>query len=193
MKRETSIAKKEMILDGALALFKQKGFTAVSTRDLAEYTGLSRSHIYHYFSDWKALCLSAFERFIHQELDEIQHIVAPLSPKEALSTLLRYNLPDSQDAAWTLYIDLWNISLYDTDFAACYLAGIHDLDAVLTDILRTGAEQGIFKIDDVECRTRQISSITNGYADDLMLSPSHDDAEKAFGEIMDVVTCLIYS
>ncbi|HBO3115595.1 TPA: helix-turn-helix transcriptional regulator, partial [Pseudomonas aeruginosa] len=46
------IDRKDQIIAAALELFRSKGFADVSTRDLAEHAGLSRSHVYHYFSDW---------------------------------------------------------------------------------------------------------------------------------------------
>ena len=49
------IDRKDQIIAAALELFRSKGFADVSTRDLAEHAGLSRSHVYHYFSDWKEL------------------------------------------------------------------------------------------------------------------------------------------
>ncbi len=45
------------ILDGAIALFIDKGIDNVTTRELTEHVGISRSHIYHYFRDWRSLRL----------------------------------------------------------------------------------------------------------------------------------------
>ena len=41
--------KKELIIQKALKLFSEKGFAAVSMRDLAESVGISVSTIYHYY------------------------------------------------------------------------------------------------------------------------------------------------
>ena len=41
--------KKELIIREALKLFSEKGFAAVSMRDLAESVGISVSTIYHYY------------------------------------------------------------------------------------------------------------------------------------------------
>ena len=56
------IDRKDQIIAAALELFRSKGFADVSTRDLAEHAGLSRSHVYHYFSDWNELRGEAFVR-----------------------------------------------------------------------------------------------------------------------------------
>ena len=47
--------RKELIVGEALKLFSEKGFAAVSMRDLAESAGISVSTIYHYFESKQAL------------------------------------------------------------------------------------------------------------------------------------------
>ena len=47
--------KKELIIREALKLFSEKGFAAVSMRDLAESVGISVSTIYHYYESKQAL------------------------------------------------------------------------------------------------------------------------------------------
>ena len=58
----SSPERKDQIIAAALELFRRKGFADVSTRDLAEHAGLSRSHIYHYFGDWNELRREAFAK-----------------------------------------------------------------------------------------------------------------------------------
>lgn len=66
----SSPERKSQIITAALELFRQKGFADVSTRDLAEHAGLSRSHIYHYFGDWNELRREAFVHFADEQLEE---------------------------------------------------------------------------------------------------------------------------
>ncbi len=47
--------RKELIIREALKLFSEKGFAAVSMRDLAESVGISVSTIYHYYESKQAL------------------------------------------------------------------------------------------------------------------------------------------
>ncbi len=47
--------RKELIMQEALKLFSEKGFAAVSMRDLAESAGISVSTIYHYYESKQAL------------------------------------------------------------------------------------------------------------------------------------------
>ena len=47
--------KKELIIQKALELFSEKGFAAVSMRDLADSVGISVSTIYHYYKSEQTL------------------------------------------------------------------------------------------------------------------------------------------
>ena len=53
--------KKELIIREALKLFSEKGFAAVSMRDLAESVGISVSTIYHYYESKQALVKDMIE------------------------------------------------------------------------------------------------------------------------------------
>ena len=59
MPRENS---KEQIIREALKLFSEKGFAAVSMRDLAESVGISVSTIYHYYESKQALARDMIAR-----------------------------------------------------------------------------------------------------------------------------------
>lgn len=72
--------RKDQIITAALELFLRNGLASVSTRDLAEHTGLSRSHLYHYFSDWKTLRRAAFERFSEEQLAGTQALLQGSTP-----------------------------------------------------------------------------------------------------------------
>lgn len=52
MEKETT---KDLIVRNALKLFAEKGFAAVSMRDLAEAVGISASTIYHYYESKQVL------------------------------------------------------------------------------------------------------------------------------------------
>ena len=80
----SSPERKGQIIAAALELFREKGFADVSTRDLAEHAGLSRSHIYHYFGDWNELRREAFVHFADEQLKEAGARLTDKPPVEAL-------------------------------------------------------------------------------------------------------------
>ena len=54
--------RKELIIQEALKLFSEKGFAAVSMRDLAESVGISVSTIYHYYASKQDLAQDMIAR-----------------------------------------------------------------------------------------------------------------------------------
>ncbi|MGU5814543.1 TetR/AcrR family transcriptional regulator [Aeromonas hydrophila] len=184
--------RKEVIIDAALALFKEKGMAATSTRDIAERTSLARSHVYHYFKDWKALCLCAVERFTYEEIDALRKDVLPLPTAEALSFYVRDNLPTRQDASWAIYLDAWNESLRDPVFATSYRKIIEAWREVLVQVLQKGVDSGDIAAGDLHRLARQITSLINGYADDLILDPAPDKVEETYSEVMAAVEKLVW-
>lgn len=183
--------RKEQILDAAIALLQAKGFTNVSTRDLAEHAGLSRSHIYHYFKDWPTLRREAFARYSDQQLAEARQAFAGLPARQALASFLRECLPEAPDSCFTLWLDAWNEALHDGMLAGTY----RDVDARwlawLAELLQQGVAQGDFICPAPSRAARQIFSMTVGYAEDLLLSPSRQAADNALDEVLEAAGLIL--
>lgn len=68
MKVEQHLSRKEVILQQAASLFKEKGFKATSMRDLAEALGIEAASLYNHISSKNELlhliCFSVAERFL---------------------------------------------------------------------------------------------------------------------------------
>jgi AcrR family transcriptional regulator len=184
-------AKRDEIIDAALALFRARGLAAVSTRDLAEHAGLSRSHVYHYFTDWNALRLAAFEKFAQSEIEALQKAVERLPPPQALAAFVRFCLPAKPDAAWTLWVDAWSEAVHDDALAASYVEALRTFEEVLRGIVAQGCEAGVFAPANAERAVRQIAALTNGYADELLLEPSAKSARAAQEEILHAAGVLL--
>jgi AcrR family transcriptional regulator len=192
MARASAEERKLMIIKAVLDVFRQKGISASSTRDVAEKTGLARSHIYHYFKDWRELSIVAVEYFSYNEINELQQRLEPLPAPNALSTFIWDYLPSQQDASWCIYLDAWNESLRDPVFAESYHKIIVAWRRLLEQILQKGIDHGDFNNAlDANKLARQISALVNGYADELILDPSPTSTKQAFQDIMETVTKLL--
>lgn len=185
------IDRKDQIIAAALELFRSKGFADVSTRDLAEHAGLSRSHVYHYFSDWNELRREAFVRFANEQLDEVRAPLVGLPPREALVGFLRDCLPSTADAGWALWLDAWDEAMHDPQMAQAYLAINAQWQGMLAEVIEQGVVAEVFRCDSPTRAARQIFAVAMGYADDLMLKPSTESAEAALGEVMEVAGLLL--
>ena len=52
------------MLDGAIRVFRERGYNATSVADLAQATGLSAGSLYKAFKDKRGIFLAAFERYV---------------------------------------------------------------------------------------------------------------------------------
>lgn len=183
--------RKAEILSAALELFRIKGFAAVSTRDLADHAGLSRSHVYHYFEDWNQLRREAFLAFSR---DQLAHVSTPLrdaTPVQALEGFLQGCLPVGADDDWTLWLDAWDEALRDPELARIYLDADAQWRAMLTVVIERGVATGDFRCPAPARAARQLFSLVMGQANDLLLQPSEQAAERALDEVMEVVRLLL--
>ena len=185
------IDRKDQIIAAALELFRSKGFADVSTRDLAEHAGLSRSHVYHYFSDWNELRREAFVRFANEQLDEVREPLADAPPLEALVGFLSDCLPSTADAGWALWLDAWDEAMHDAQMAQAYLVINAQWQGMLAEVIERGVADGVFRCESCQRAARQIFALAMGYADDLMLKPSAESAEAVLGEVLEVARLLL--
>ncbi|MFC6298814.1 TetR family transcriptional regulator [Pseudomonas sp. CCM 7893] len=185
------IDRKDQIIAAALELFRSKGFADVSTRDLADHAGLSRSHVYHYFSDWKELRREAFVRFANEQLDEVRAPLADAPPLDALLGFLHDCLPGAADAGWALWLDAWDEAMHDPELAQAYLEINAQWQAMLAEVIERGVGAGVFRCDSPTRAARQLFAVTMGYVDDLLLKPSAESAEAVLDEVMEVATLLL--
>ncbi|HBH15981.1 MAG TPA: TetR family transcriptional regulator, partial [Leclercia adecarboxylata] len=136
--KEAKEALKVRILDGAIALFLEKGIANVTTRELTESLGISRSHIYHYFSNWQALCIAALERFMRDELEIFTREVAALPSMQKMDRLVADFLPFEQDAAWQLYGATWQLALHNDVYAELVESIMQAWSELVRDIIEEG-------------------------------------------------------
>ena len=106
MSRARSITD-EVVLDRALAVFWQRGYTATSLRDLTRATGLGASALYHRFIDKDGLFVEVLRRYADQGLSE---------------RLLRLSAtPSPLTAIRSFFDELIEMSTEDPDHRGCLL------------------------------------------------------------------------
>jgi AcrR family transcriptional regulator len=180
-----------MIIDTAVQLFLQRGMSAVSSRDLADEAGLSRSHVYHYFKDWGELRLAAFDRFAYADLDTLRDILHRLDPSPALFAFIEFSLPTRRDQTWALWMDVFNESVHDSALRARYVQALTVMQGLLKEVIQEGIVSGEFSCADANRAARQLSALINGYVKRLLLKPTPKDARLARDEILEVARLLL--
>ena len=190
-RRETTIPANERILATALALFKERGLAGVSTRDVSEASGLSRSHLYHYFADWNALRNGVFTALAAKETGEMSQAVDALPPARAIMLFIDQLLPSNRDSSWMLWLDAWDEALHDDEFAKIYLDAMQQWEAVLATIVKRGVAMKVFSCDTPKRATKNLFTLINGYAADLLLAPSPKAKKVAMRDVSAVAAMLL--
>ena len=190
--KEAKETVKARILDGAIALFLEKGITNVTTRELTESLGISRSHTYHYFSNWQALCIAALDRYMRDELETFSQQTAALSSTQKMERLVENFLPIEPDAAWQLYSSTWHLAIHDAVYAALVEAITDEWTRVVCGIIEEGINNGTFQQRDARRTTRQLISMLNGYAEFLSVGPTTEKCNMVEEDIADFIQRFIY-
>ena len=181
--KESAEALRIKILDAAIVLFIEKGIEKVTTRELTESVGISRSHIYHYFSNWQTLCLAAMKRFMRVDFETFADSLAVLTPRQRLMTLFESHLPSAPDATWQLYASFWQTAAHNQAYAALADEMTDTWQGLMEGIIRDGVTDGTLRCSDVPRTARQISAMLNGYADLLTINPSEKKAHEALADL----------
>jgi AcrR family transcriptional regulator len=84
-------------LDGAIRVFRERGYHAASIGDLMDAMGLASGSIYKAFSDKRDIFLAAFDRYTLLRNAQMQQVVrAAKSARERLRDLLAFYLESSR-------------------------------------------------------------------------------------------------
>ncbi len=183
--------RREQIVSAALELFKTSGFAGVSTRDLAEHAGLARSHVYHYFPDWKTLRREAFERFVAEQIAETEALHAGQPAPKALKSFLRHYLPQEDDRDWPMWMGAWVEALREPELAATFHAGTRHWETVLEKIIRQGEAAGDWACAHPARAARQLTALLNGYSDNMLVRGGGTASAQPLHEIMEVARLLL--
>lgn len=93
IKTENNSSRKEIIVEKAANLFKEKGYKAASMRDLAEVVGVEAASLYNHIKSKSELlhviCLDVANRFTNK-IEEVE--AEDISAKEKIEKLLRFHI-----------------------------------------------------------------------------------------------------
>ncbi|MBS4043560.1 MAG: TetR/AcrR family transcriptional regulator [Chitinophagaceae bacterium] len=88
-----NLSRKDIIIDKAASLFKEKGFKATSMREIADVVGVEAASLYNHIKSKNELlniiCFEVANRYV-QQMDEIENM--KMSSLQKVELLLRYHI-----------------------------------------------------------------------------------------------------
>ena len=85
--------RRDQILDHAMRLFTQKGYSATKISDIAQSAALSQGLVYHYFASKEEMFIAVVEQTIELSNDAMNRLSSmPLEPSEKMRAITEANL-----------------------------------------------------------------------------------------------------
>lgn len=158
-----SVDSKQGMLDAALGLMSQRGFTAVGLNEILQTAGVPKGSFYHYFESKESFGQALLERYFDEYLDEMENVLAAGAGK-AGDRLMRYwqNWADTQHA--------------DSPCSKCLVVKLAAEVADLSEAMRQTLMRGT---DGIVARLAQ--AIEEGVADGSL---RHDLAPRALAQTL---------
>lgn len=145
------LSKKQVILQAAADLFKEKGYNASSIRDLAAKVGLEPSSIYSHIKSKEDLLSEICMSCAHKFTEGILHIIGQeKSAKKRLKALISLHLHIAYDnpASSTVFNDEWRY--LNEPIKTEFLALRKEYEKKFKKILLDGKEDGKLHFDDID-------------------------------------------
>jgi AcrR family transcriptional regulator len=156
-------ATKQLIRQAARSLFAERGYNAISMRDIAQIVGKQPGGIYNHFKSKQAILVDLMQDNLQRAYEAV---IAPIEedtpPSERLERFVRnhvtYNIANPDD----IFIAYMELRSLEPEGEALVMEARNTYERALRRILRDGLEDGSFLIRDPAIHARSILSMLGG-------------------------------
>lgn len=158
----------EAALDGAVLVFRERGYHAASLADLGPAMRLANGSIYKAFSDKRALFLAAFDRYIARRTTALQQALdAETCGLDKLRAMLTCYVEASSGAegrhGCLVVGSVAEMSTYDSEMAGKVVAALRRVESRIRDLIQLGqTDRSIPAGMDVEAVTSTLLCVLQG-------------------------------
>lgn len=146
----------------ALRLFAERGYAAVSMREIARAVGVQAGALYNYTPDKQALLFSLLRGHMEDLAEALAAHPPAATPMQRLRDFVRFHIAfhlERPQAVFIAYMELRNLD--PANFAV--IEGLRrDYETGLEAILRDGRDQGAFAVPDTKLATLAIIAMLTG-------------------------------
>lgn len=91
-------ARRSEIVDAFLEVARRDGLAQATSRSIAAELGIATGGLWHYFRDYDAVLLAAFDRIYHRTNERVAKATVGLRGTDAIAAMMREVLPVSPEA-----------------------------------------------------------------------------------------------
>lgn len=162
--RPTTDDRKSAILDAAVAVIIEVGYTQMTVADVAARAGVSTALVHYHFASKSALIAAAL-RLASDDDKELRESIAfgPGTALERIDGVLCGSLPeDENDASWLLWIETWGETRRNAEIRAV----MADLDEheikILRELIADGDRNGELACADPSGAAARLAALRDG-------------------------------
>jgi AcrR family transcriptional regulator len=163
IKSRKNSSKKDVIIEKASKLFREKGFGAASMRDLAEHVGVEAASLYNHIRSkseiLQAICFKVANDFI-SHLDAVQSAPEPVLKK--LERIIRFHIRMMMEQYEFVYISDHEWRHLPEPYLSNFLNQRRSYRKSLSDLIRRGIDQAEMKTIEPDVAVLTILSAISG-------------------------------
>lgn len=160
VKEEIREYKRGKILDAALQLFYEKGFSGTSVEAVADRLGVTKPFIYTYFENKDALLTAIYGQLTDRLLDVLeQSLSTQETPSRQLRAFVEHFARENTVSQMIATVYLQEEKHLDKRFLKNIKAREKALDRRLTELIRHGVEVGVFEVEDASVAALAITGM----------------------------------
>ena len=159
----------ETVLDGAVRVFRERGYHATSIVELTEATGLTAGSLYKAFGDKRGIFLAAFERYTSQRNTELRRrLDAERSGGDKVRELLYFYAEASYGSegrrGCLVVASAVALATFDDDMAKQVEAAMRRTEELLRRLIQEGQKDGsVSSAIHVSAMARCLTALLQGF------------------------------
>lgn len=159
----------DTVLDGAVRVFRERGYHATSVGDLSEATGLTAGSLYKAFGDKRGVFLAAFAHYVEARNAGLRRLLdRQPSGYEKIRAVLHFYAQSSHGSegrrGCLVVSSATALATFDDEIAAQVEAAMRRSEDLLRQLLRQGQEDGSVAQDiDVTAMARVLLAVLQGF------------------------------
>ena len=151
------------IRKAALRLFAERGYNAVSMRELADAVGMRQGGLYNHFDGKQALLSDLMETHMAGLLETLDGAMAEITGTRArLKAFVRHHVSHHLNYPDDVFLAYMEVRSLDSDNRARIVALRNRYEHRLRKILEDGCADGLFRIGDAAVHARMLLAMMTG-------------------------------
>ena len=166
------LATDKRILDAAERLFSERGFSAVTMKDICAEAYISRGGLYRHYSSTSVVFTSIIEREQERALASLQRAKAgEVSPDKILDVYLEHRMSNIVEHSFGIDNAITEFAMNGKNGKEVVEKRAMDCLGIIEELIRMGNEKEIYFCKDIKSTAKQICWIIEGMCKHAVIIP----------------------